>query len=126
MNFRYFQLGEFACQCGCDQNLIDHQFVTELDDLRHRLGFALLITSGYRCPDYNAKVSSTGRAGPHTTGRAADLGVDRTRAYEVVQTALLMQFTGIGVKQHGSSRFIHLDNLPNGPGQPRPTVWSYP
>lgn len=123
--WRHFNIGEFACQCGCGQNLIDHQFVTELDELRHRLGYPLSITSGYRCPDHNAKVSSTGRTGPHTTGRAADIGVDRIRAYEVLQTALLMKFTGIGVQQKGGSRFIHLDNLPNAPGQPRPTCWSY-
>lgn len=125
MNWRHFQLNEFACHCGCGQNLIDHQFVTELDELRHRLGYPLVITSGYRCPDHNAKVSSTGRTGPHVAGRAADIGVDRTRAYEVLQTALLMKFTGIGVQQKGGARFIHLDNLPNAPGQPRPVVWSY-
>ena len=126
MTWRYFKIEEFACRCGCGQNLIDHVFVSELDDLRHRIGFALSITSGYRCPQHNAKVSSTGSTGPHTTGRAADLGVDRTRAYEVLQTALLMKFTGIGVNQKGGSRFIHLDNLSNAPGQPRPTIWSYP
>ena len=125
MNFRHFKLEEFACR-HCGKNLIDAVFVDELDELRHRLGFPLVITSGYRCPEHNARVSSTGRAGPHTTGRAADIAVDRTRAYEVLQTALLMKFTGIGVQQKGSSRFIHLDNLPNAPGQLRPTVWSYP
>jgi uncharacterized protein YcbK (DUF882 family) len=104
---------------------MDHAFVDELDDLRHRLGFGLRITSGYRCPAYNAKVSSTGLAGPHTTGRAVDIWVDRTRAYEVLQTALIMKFTGVGIQQKGPSRFIHLDNLPNAPGQIRPTVWSY-
>lgn len=125
MNWRHFHLDEFACRCNCGKNLIDHQFVTELDELRHRLGYPLVISSGYRCPDHNAKVSSTGRTGPHTSGRAADIAIDRTRAYEVLQTALLMNFTGIGVQQKGASRFLHLDNLPNAPGQPRPVVWSY-
>ena len=123
MNWRHFKIAEFSCS-HCGINLIDHAFVTELDELRHRLGFALEITSGYRCPTHNSKVSSTGLTGPHTTGRAVDIGVARTRAYEVLQTALLMNFTGIGVQQKGSSRFIHLDNLPNAPGQPRPTLWS--
>jgi uncharacterized protein YcbK (DUF882 family) len=124
MTWRHFKLSEFACR-HCGENLIDHVFVSELDELRHRLGFPIAITSGYRCPTHNAKVSSTGLTGPHTTGRAADLGVARERAYEVLQTAMLMKFTGIGVKQHGGSRFIHLDQLPNAPGQPRPTIWSY-
>jgi hypothetical protein len=42
-----------------------------------------------------------------------------------MRLALAKGFTGIGVQQKGGGRFIHLDNLPNGPGQPRPTVWSY-
>jgi len=33
--------------------------------------------------------------------------------------------TGLGVKQHGDSRFIHLDTLDSEPHRPRPTVWSY-
>lgn len=122
--WRYFNRDEFACK-HCGANLIDDVFVTELDDLRHHLGFALPISSGYRCPEHNAKVSSTGRTGPHTTGRAADIAVSRERAYEVLQTAMAMKFTGIGVNQKGTARFIHLDNLPNAPGQPRPTIWSY-
>ena len=125
MTWRYFKADEFACRC-CGLNLIDHQFVTELDDLRHALGFALPISSGYRCPKHNAKVSSTGANGPHTTGRAADIAVDRTRAYELLRVAMRMNFTGIGVQQKGAYRFIHLDNLPDTALHPRPTVWSYP
>lgn len=122
--WRHFNEAEFACQ-HCGKNLIDHAFVTELDDLRHHLGFALPISSGYRCPEHNAKVSSTGLTGPHTTGRAADIAVSHARAYDVLQTAMMMKFTGIGIQQKGGSRFIHIDNLPNAPGQPRPTIWSY-
>jgi len=122
--WRYFKLAEFACK-HCGENRIDHQFVTELDDLRHHLGFALPVSSGYRCPEHNAKVSSTGRAGPHTTGRAVDIAVSHGLAYTVLQAALMMKFTGIGINQKGGGRFIHLDNLPNAPGQPRPTLWSY-
>lgn len=125
MSWRYFTVSEFACKCGRCQNLIDHQFITELDELRHRYGAPLTISSGYRCPDHNAKVSSTGRTGPHTTGRAADLLVDRGNAYKLLKIALEMGFTGIGVQQKGGGRFLHLDNLPNAPGQPRPTIWSY-
>jgi zinc D-Ala-D-Ala carboxypeptidase len=124
VSWRYFEIDEFACH-HCHQNLIDHVFVDELDELRHRLGFSLVVTSGYRCPEHNAQISKTGRTGPHTTGRAADLRVDRGRAYQLLKMALLLGFTGIGVHQKGAGRFIHLDNLPNGEGQPRPTVFSY-
>jgi uncharacterized protein YcbK (DUF882 family) len=124
-DWRYFKAEEFTCRCGCGTNLIDHAFVTKLDDLRHNLGFGLTISSGYRCPTHNARVSSTGRTGPHTTGQAADISVSHGRAYDVLQTAMMMKFSGIGINQKGASRFIHLDDLPDAPGQPRRTVWSY-
>lgn len=124
MTLRYFKIEEFACS-HCGQNLIDNQFVTELDELRHRYGAPLKVSSGYRCPDHNAKVSSTGRTGPHVMGRACDFLIDRTNAYRLLRIALDMGFTGIGVQQKGSGRFLHIDNLPNSPGQPRPTVFSY-
>jgi hypothetical protein len=78
-----------------------------------------------RCPEHNAKVSSTGYAGPHTTGRAIDIGVSHGRALELVRMALTSGFTGIGINQKGNARFIHLDDIPDGEGQPRPTIWSY-
>jgi len=124
MAWRYFSASEFACR-HCSQNLIDHQFIDELDELRHRYGAPLKVSSGYRCPDHNAKVSSTGRTGPHVTGRACDLLVDRGNALKLLRIALDMGFTGIGLQQKGAGRFIHVDNLPNAPGQPRPTIWSY-
>lgn len=121
---RYFKPAEFACRC-CGVSKMDPVFLEEVDELRHRFGRPLVISSGYRCPRHNVQVSSTGRTGPHTTGRAADLLIDRAPALEVLRIALALRFTGIGVSQKGAARFIHVDNLPNAPGQPRPTIWTY-
>lgn len=123
-----FLFGEFECHCGCGGNEMAHEFIDKLQRLRDLCGFALIVNSGYRCPDHNARVSSTGRGGPHTTGRATDLRLDRKRAYIALEYALSMgEFTGVGLAQKGEtlSRFIHLDDLPNRPGQPRPTIWTY-
>jgi len=118
-------LGEFSCK-HCGENKIDRLFVDKLDTLRESCGFALPVTSGYRRPEHNAKVSSTGLAGPHTTGRAVDFGVRGPQALTVVQLALAGgAFTGIGLNQKGASRFVHLDDLSNATGQPRPTCWTY-
>ena len=125
MSYRFFKLEDFACKCGCGTNLIDPQFVQDLDDLRAEYGMPLIVNSGYRCPAHNAQVSDTGDGGPHTTGRAADLAVDRGNAYRLLKLAMNRGFTGIGVQQRGGARYLHLDNLPNSPGQPRPTLWSY-
>ena len=120
----HFTAKELACKCGCGM-LPAQDFMCKIEELRIRCGFPLPISSGARCPEHNARVSATGKTGPHTTGRAIDLAVDREKAYIVLCIALVMGFTGIGVQQKGTGRFIHLDDLPAKEGQPRPTVWGY-
>lgn len=124
MTWRHFDRNDFACK-HCGENKTEDDFIDLLDELREQCGFALRVTSGYRCPEHNQAVSTTGPTGPHTTGRAADLGVSREKAYRVLDLALRMGFTGIGLNQKGEARFVHLDDLPNAPGQPRPSCWSY-
>lgn len=101
------------------------QFVERLDALRERLGAPLIVSSGYRCQAHNARVSSSGRFGPHTTGRAADLAVSGAVAFRVLALAAELGFTGLGVQQRGAGRFVHLDDLPAASDRPRPWVWSY-
>ena len=117
-----FSPDEMRCKCGCGQVAMDSGFMDQLQGLRDILRFPLPVTSGYRCPEHNAAVSNTGTSGPHTTGKAADIGVDRARAHTLLCVAPQM-FSGIGVQQKGGGRrFIHLDTLI---GPARPGVWSY-
>jgi zinc D-Ala-D-Ala carboxypeptidase len=115
---KYFTEDEFRCRCGCGKAEMDEFFVKTLDQVRDELGFPLVITSGYRCPDWNEQVSSSGRSGPHTTGKAADVGVSYARARKFI-TLAVTEFMGVGVKQHGVGRFIHVDML-------EPRLWTYP
>jgi uncharacterized protein YcbK (DUF882 family) len=105
--------------------LPDEDFMALVEKLRQLVGFPLKVSSAARCPSHNQAVSATGRSGPHTTGRAIDFAVSHGQAVAVISAALQLKITGIGVQQKGSGRFIHLDDLPNAAGQPRPTVWSY-
>ena len=114
-----------TCKCGCGM-LPQLDFMEKVEKLRLRLGFPLPVTSAARCAEYNSKVSATGRSGPHVKGRAVDVAVRGSRAVELVRMALTSGFTGIGINQKGDARFVHLDDLPNKEGQPRPTIWSYP
>ena len=114
-----FAPDEFACQCGCGRADMDATFMRKLQMVRDEFG-PMQISSGYRCPAHNAKVSSTGATGPHTTGKAADI--------RLIVLAAKNLFPGIGVSQRGShsSRFIHLDQLEPGEANgARPWVWSY-
>ena len=121
----HFPASSVACKCGCGM-LPKADFMEKVEALRVKLGFPLPVTSAARCATHNAKVSATGASGPHTTGRALDVGVRGENALRVIVEARNMGFTGIGVSQKGAARFIHIDDLPNAEGQPRPTVWSYP
>ena len=121
----HFQTSEIECACGCGM-LPRLDFMEKVETLRILYGKPLPVTSAARCPEYNAKVSGTGTTGPHTTGRAIDFGVSGHDAHRLLVLAASMpDFTGIGVNQKGNARFIHLDDLPNKPGQPRPWCWSY-
>jgi uncharacterized protein YcbK (DUF882 family) len=121
----FFSDKELACRCDCG-TLPPADFRAKCERLRERYGKPLIVTSGARCPEHNAKVSGTGRTGPHTK-RAIDFAVRGTDALRLIDLALEQGFTGIGVSQKGphDERFIHLDDLPNEPGQPRPWIWSY-
>lgn len=121
----HFTRAELSCKC-CGEMRLSEAFVNKLEALRVDAGFPFHISSGYRCPKHNQAVSSTGARGPHTRD-AVDVRIYGERAHRLVGLATKHGFSGIGVSQKGpqGSRFIHLDDLPNGPDSPRPWIWSY-
>ncbi|HHO49275.1 MAG TPA: peptidase M15 [Desulfobacteraceae bacterium] len=121
----HFKLRELQCKCGCGRMDIDPDFLRRLEDLRVAYGRPMIINSGYRCPEYNNRVSTTGLDGPHTIG-AVDVRCSGHEAHLLLHMAMIVGFSGIGVKQHGphSGRFLHLDNLTTH-DNPRPWVWTY-
>jgi uncharacterized protein YcbK (DUF882 family) len=127
----YFQIEELKCRgqdcCGGKADM-DPDFMAKIVMLRRLLGFPFIVTSAYRCPEHNQRVSTTGPNGPHTTGRAIDLHVSHEQAFKLISMAPQYGITGIGVKQHGpiKGRFIHLDDLLPPKHAPRPHCWSYP
>ncbi len=125
MSWKYFKIEEFDCPCGCGRNEMKKEFIDQLDKLRGDIMTPFIISSGYRCPEYNAKISKTGKAGPHTTGQAVDIAILGAMAYSLLFFASQYDFTGIGINQKGKKRFIHLDNLGATEKRPRPWVWSY-
>jgi len=125
--WQYFSEEELSCQRGAcpfcgGQMLMDDDTMRKLVAIRRETGIPMPITSGYRCPTHNSEVSATGDTGPHTTGHAVDVAVSYENAFYILSAALRFGMTGIGVKQKGDVRFLHLDDLTEGP---RPRVWSY-
>ncbi len=104
---------------------MDGSFLARLQGLRHAFGQPLRVASGYRCPARNQAVSTSGPVGPHTTGRAVDIAVAGPDALRLLDLALRHGFTGFGLKQKGSGRFIHLDDLESAVSRLRPTIWTY-
>lgn len=125
MSWKNFTIEEFACRCGKCENKIKPEIIDFAQQLRNDLGFPLIVTSGYRCPSYNNQVSTTGLDGPHTTGLAMDIAVDRVKAHELVQAAMFYGARGLGIMQKGPNRFVHLDLIQGDAKHPRPTIWSY-
>tara|TARA_R100001082_G_scaffold13518_1_gene6970 strand:+ start:646 stop:1068 length:423 start_codon:yes stop_codon:yes gene_type:complete len=127
-NWRWenFSPEEIACR-GTGKLFVSEPFLDMLQELRTALDRPLRISSGYRSPEHNAKVSSTGTDGPHTTGKAVDILCHGRDAYSLLAVALPLGFKGIGIQQKGPlhNRFIHLDVLTTDDGMVRPTIWSY-
>lgn len=125
MESEHFKDYELACK-HCGENHMREDFLARLEDIRSALGKPMIPSSGYRCPTYNTRVSSTGLSGPHTTGAAIDIMIAGKDAYVLVRLAMIHGMRGIGVKQAGpwDKRFIHMDMCEQD-NIPRPRIWSY-
>jgi len=122
-----FALREMNCQetgiCRMNPETMDR-----LQQLRYKIGRPINLTSAYRDISHSIEVKKKS-PGSHAQGRAVDIGCALADAYDILAIALSIGWTGIGVAQSGTKRFIHLDDLditPNLSGKiTRPTVWSY-
>ena len=108
-----------ACPC-CGEKGMSPVFMNAMDQLREEAGFPFIITSGYRCPSYNARISTTGDDGPHVLGRAVDVKVNSRNRFLLVRAAIFMGFTRIGI---GPS-FVHIDDCDK-LGKDPCVIWNY-
>jgi uncharacterized protein YcbK (DUF882 family) len=117
-----FSQEEFACS-ETGECKMSASFMAKMQKLRDVYGNPMTITSGYRSPKHSIEASKpTGKLSTHARGCAADIACNGQQAYEIMKLAFQLGFTGIGVSQKGSARFVHLDTFN---GAPRPNVWSY-
>ena len=70
----HFKVREFACGDGSDAVLVAPRLVMVLETIRAHFGAPVVIHSGYRTPQYNAKVNGAAHS-QHCYGMAADISV---------------------------------------------------
>jgi zinc D-Ala-D-Ala carboxypeptidase len=116
-----FKASEFRCS-HCQADGVKEELIAKLQAMRTEYGKPMKITSGYRCPQHPIEAKKTS-PGAHALGLAADIGVEGAEAHKILSLAFTHGFTGVGVQQKGTGRFIHVD-IRNGE-LPGPTVWSY-
>ena len=119
-----FSKKEFDCK-ETGENEMKPEFMARLQKLRDIYGKGIIVSSGFRSYEHSVEKSKPKKNGAHPTGMAVDIPVARADAHRLLRLALKIGFTGIGVSQKGSSRFLHLDTIESNPDQPRPTIWSY-
>jgi len=116
-----FKPDEFRCSC-CNRLEIASELVDMLQTAREALGVPLTLTSAYRCPDHNSKVSSTGISGPHTTGYSVDIHVSNSQHRKQLISYFADKVSGLGI----AKTFIHIDLLNADLGfDARPNCWLY-
>lgn len=81
---RHFKVKEFACKDGSQVVFIDDYLCTILDILRNKIGKPVIITSGYRTPEWNKKCNGA-KYSYHMRGMAADIRVDGMSAKELAK-----------------------------------------
>jgi len=103
----YFSRNEFECKCGCGFNTVDYELANILDNLRSHFGSPVIVTSGCRCEEHNAKVGGS-KHSQHLLGRAADIivyDVDPEMVYDYLNDLYDYKY-GVGLY----SKWVHVDS----------------
>jgi len=123
-NFSYAELRCKCGQCASDGREIAPALMDLVQTLRNLYGQPLVISSAYRCARHPVEARKA-QPGVHTEGLAVDIACSGAAARQVLALAMGLPFTGVGIAQKGSGRFIHLDLAPASAARPRPWLWSY-
>ena len=120
-NIRYFKAHEFYCKCGecVEEEHMDSNFITLLDEMRHKAGRGFTINSGWRCRNHPEEKKKD-KPGAHNQGTAVDIKVSGgSERFEIIQLGLAVGMVGIGV----ANSFVHVDS--GHKTSPRPMAWKY-
>jgi uncharacterized protein YcbK (DUF882 family) len=103
---QHFKVREFACRDGSQIVFIDNYLINILEILRNKVGKPIIITSGYRTPEWNAKCGGA-KYSYHMRGMAADIKVNGMSAEQLAKEldAIIPEKYGIIVYKN----WVHFD-----------------
>ena len=121
----HFDRVECACH-HCGELGWGQTHLFELEKLRKRFGFPMVLSSAWRCAEHPEEAQKD-EPGAHFHALAIDVRVHGERALRLILAALDLGWGGFGIMQHGATdkRFIHLDRMWWRADAPRPHLWSY-
>lgn len=117
--YKNFKKEEFNCK-HTGKNEMKHEFMLVLQKLRDAYGKPIVITSGFRDKTHPVERNKT-TTGTHVQGIACDIRInDGSDLYELVELALQIGFTGLGIGNRTGHKMLHLDIR-----KTTPVIWSY-
>ena len=101
----HFKLKEFACK-NTEAIIISDKLCDILEAIRAHFEKPVIITSGYRTPEHNAKIGGAVKS-QHMLGLAADIKIAGVKPADIASYArtLMPTYGGIGIY----STFTHID-----------------
>ena len=103
---KHFKVKEFACKDGSQIVFIDRYLVSILEILRNQIGKPIIITSGYRTPEWNKKCDGA-KYSYHMRGMAADIRVNGMSAKEIANKLNEVIPDGCGIIVYNN--WVHFD-----------------
>lgn len=103
---KHFKVKEFACKDGSPIVFIDEYLWIVLDILRDKIGKPIIITSGYRTPEWNRKTGGA-KYSYHMRGMAADIQVHEMAPKQVAKELNAIVPNGCGIIVY--KNWIHID-----------------
>lgn len=109
----HFSTKEMTCRCSfpdCVDQRISKDLIEKLEKVRVELDQPMIVTSAYRCSEYQAYLRSSGtntvvaKKSTHETGDAVDV-VPKDKKMEGFEDICAKHFDSIGL----ASNFLHLD-----------------
>jgi len=115
----YFSPIELKCKCGCGLNNFSPHLLKFINEVRKRLGRALIVRSACRCPPHNKEEGGT-ETSDHLTGEGVDLkAIHSHTRYLILDTAFEWEIRRIGLAR----TYIHIGINENNPQE---VFWIYP